>query len=307
MTFYVKKPMTLLFSLLLSIATIAIMGSTVFADDYDADTVDVIDIENLPWGVPNQQEAATEKSTGKETFSPTDFLNESEFQAHKRTLTELNQVLKTIYDRNPSYLSQLAMFKVSTATRLYNAFIYNRGAFFIGKGFWNALQTPDARAFVILNAITWKKNKGPDKAQKVSLHSKIGAFPGGFVLLFATSLLSLPYSGWATYQAYKGYPNFIYKTDIMTLDQLEKLGYDPIKAIEALTVLDDTDAFSFLDQSTKTYYEAQTGRSVYNPSNYRLLKQGFTISVPKPEKRYEKLSAYLAKQVKTSVNVTKKP
>lgn len=307
MTFSVKKPMTLLFFLLLSIATIAIMGSTAFADDYDADTVDVIDIENLPWGVPNQQEAATEKSTGKETFSPADFLNESEFQAHKRTLTELNQVLKSIYDRNPSYLPQLAMFKVSTATRLYNAFIYNRGAFFIGKGFWNALQTPDARAFVILNAITWKKNHGADKAQRTSVHSKIGAFPGGLPLLFATSLLSLPYSGWATYQAYKGYPNFIYKTDIMTLDQLEKLGYDPNKAIEALTVLDDTGAFSFLDQPIKTYYEAQTGRSVYDPSNYRLVRQGLTIGVPKPEKRYEKLSAYLAKQVRVSSSSGKKP
>ena len=65
MTFSVKKPTTLLFSLFLSIATIAIMGSTAFADDYDADTVDVIDIENLPWGTPNQQEAATEKSTEK--------------------------------------------------------------------------------------------------------------------------------------------------------------------------------------------------------------------------------------------------
>lgn len=291
LTFFRWLSITISLILVLTVSS----GYTVMAaEDYDADTVDVIDIENLPWGTPNQQET-TEKSTSSASSSPTDFLNESEYQTHKRTLTELNQVLKTIYDSNPSYLSQLAMFKVSSATRLYNAFIYNRGAFFIGKGLWNALQTPDARAFMILNAITWKKNKGADKAQKVNLHSKIGAFPGGVPLLFATSLLSLPYSGWASYQAYKAYPNFIFKIDRMTMDELKKLHYNPEKSIAALTVLSDIEAFTFFDQPPKNYYEAQTGRTVYNPSNYRLIKQKFAMAVPDPEKRFEKLTDYFAK------------
>jgi hypothetical protein len=310
MTFSVKNRYCTLLTMALSVFLVFALGlslhTLVLAEDYDADTVDVIDVQTLPWGTPPQP-GTVDTPSGNATYSPTDFLSETEYQAHKRTMTELNQVLKTIYDRNPSYLPQLAMFKVSAATRLFNAFVYNRGAFIMGAGLWNSLQTPDARAFMIVNAITWKKNHGADKAQRISLHSKIGVFPAGLPLLLLTSGLSLPYNGWASYQAYKAYPSFVFKTDRMTLDQLKKLGYNPNKAIEALTVLEDTDAFSFLDQPARTFYEAQTGRSVYNPSNYRLAQQGFTIGVPNPEKRYEKLTAYLAKQVTVSPSPSKTP
>jgi hypothetical protein len=270
------------------------------AQDYDADTVDVIDIENMPWGMPPTEDIKTE---GNKAYSPTDFLSESSYQTHKRTLEELNQVLKTIYSRNPSYLPQLAMFKVSPATRLFNAFIYNRGAFFIGAGFWNALQTPDARAFMILNAITWKKNHGADKAQRITLHSKFGVFPAGLPLLLITGGVSLPYNGWASYQAYRAYPNFVFKTDRLTLDQLQQLNYNPAKAAEALNIIADTDAFTFIDQPAKTFYEAQTGRSVYDPSNYRLLRQGLALGIPKPAKRYQKLTNYWEKQTKANSRV----
>jgi hypothetical protein len=310
MTYSVKNPcrtLAVLFvSFFLTIAVMLPFNTVALADDYDVDTVDVIDVQPTPWGAPPQG-STVDALSEKGASSPTDFLSESDYQTQKRTLSELNQVLKTIYDRNPSYLSQLAMFKVSSATRLYNAFVYNRGAFIMGTGFWNSLQTQDARAFMILSAITWKKNHGADKAQRTSVHSRIGVFPAGLPLLLLTSGLSLPYNGWASYQAYKAYPSFVYKTDKMTLDELKKLKYDPVKAIEALNVLVDTDAFSFLDQPAQTYYEAQTGRSVYNPLNYRLAKQGFIISVPKPEKRYKKLTAYLAKQTTVSTPSAKKP
>jgi hypothetical protein len=268
----------------------------VCAEEYDADTVDVIDVQSMPWGIPSQ--GVPDKTSGNGTYTPTDFLNESEYQTHKRTIDELNQVLKSIYDRNPSYLSQLAIFKISPATRLFNSFVYNRGAFFIGAGLWNSLQTPDARAFMILNAITWKKNHGPDKARRIHLHSRIGVFPAGIPLALLSSGLSLPYNGWASYQAYKAYPNFIYKVDRLTIDQIKKLNYNPEKAMNALMVLDENEAFSFLDQPSKAYYEAQTGRSVYNPNSFRLTKQGFRV--PRPENRHKTLVKYLGKSFKTT-------
>jgi hypothetical protein len=258
-----------------------------------AGVIDPADVsaEALPWGAPPQELDVQ----SNEFSTAADFLSQSDYQNNQRASKELRQLLKNIYDKHPEYLPHLAMFRLNASARLTNTFIYNRGGFFMGASFWNALQTPDARAFMVLNAITWKQQKGPDKVQRVTRHSAIGSFPGGVPMAVSTFGLSLPYNVWATHQACHAYPKFLYKIDQLTLEQVKALGYNPQKAIQALDVLAQTQAFAFYDQTPRQFYASQAGQTMYSPSLYRVSKRGYLMVIPKPETRLRKLVAMLEK------------
>jgi hypothetical protein len=273
---------------------------SVFATEMVSGVIDPADVsaEALPWGAPPEE--AT--NSGDELSGTTDFFSQSDYQNNQRAAKELRQLLKLIYQHNPDYLPHLAMFRLNASARLTNSFIYNRGGFFIGTNFWNALQTPDARAFMVLNAITWKKHKGPDKVQRVTRHSAIGSFPGGIPMAFATFGISLPYNVWATHQACHAYPKFLYTIDQLTLEQVKTLGYDQQKAMRALDVLAETQTFAFYDQTPRQFYASQAGQTIYNPSLYRVAKRGYVMVVPKPETRIRKLTQWLEKTTPSAVS-----
>jgi hypothetical protein len=196
------------------------------------------------------------------------------FTSLKRELKASNAVPKEL----------VTLLVLNTSGRAHNTFTYNRGSFHMGVGLFEALQTREARLFMMVNALTWQAMNGMNKAHSTAVTAKIG----GFVTLATLGAASpvLLYTGG---RALIGYPHFIYSVDKRTVETLATLKVDLPEAVKVFNVLKRVRAFTFVDQDPREYQAGWVANKVVDPNQW--VKTPFRV--PSYTRRYNALARRL--------------